>query len=74
MADSNYNIIKPVDNLHNVAGLNPIERRKERKRKQNSNQQSNKSGQQPGDEPIIEQLDGQQDQDDETKHTLDYRA
>ncbi len=69
MADSNYNIIKPVDSLHNIAGRNPIDRHKERKRKQNHD-----SRQQPDDEPIIEQLDDQLDDDDETKHTLDYRA
>lgn len=74
MADNNYNIIKPVDSLQNIPGLNPIDRRKERKRKQNSNQQRHKPTQQPSDEPTIEQLDDQLDQDDETKHTLDYRA
>ncbi len=73
MVDSNYNIIKPVDSLHNIAGSNPIDHRKERKRKQNSNQQSHDPSQQI-DEPIIEQLDDQLDDDDETKHTLDYRA
>ena len=74
MADNNYNIIKPVDSLHNVAGLNPIDRRKERKRKQNPNQQSHDSAQPSDDEPIMEQVDDRLNEDDDANNTLDYRA
>ena len=34
MADNDSNVIKPVESLQNIAGLNPVERRKERKRRQ----------------------------------------
>ena len=35
MPDNDYNIIKPVESLHNIAGLTPAKRREERKRRQN---------------------------------------
>jgi hypothetical protein len=33
MADNNY-IIKPVESLHNIAGLTPVKQREERRRRQ----------------------------------------
>jgi hypothetical protein len=39
MSDNESNIIKPVDGLHNIAGLTPAERRKERKRRQQLHRQ-----------------------------------
>ncbi len=35
MADNDYNIIKPVEGLQNIAGLTGAKRREERKRRQN---------------------------------------
>ncbi len=34
MVDSNYNMIKPVESLQNVAGLTPVKERKERNRQE----------------------------------------
>ena len=33
MPDNDYNIIKPVETLQNVAGLTPAKRRKQKKRR-----------------------------------------
>ena len=35
MADSNSNIINPVETMQNIAGVTPAKRREERKRRQN---------------------------------------
>lgn len=35
MTDNDYNIIKPIESLRNIAGLTPAKRREERKRRQN---------------------------------------
>ena len=36
MADSDFNIIKPVESLQNIRGLTPAQRRQERKRRRNA--------------------------------------
>ena len=40
MADSNYDLIKPVENLQNVGGLTPVQQRKERNRRRNPQQEN----------------------------------
>jgi hypothetical protein len=37
MADYDSNLIKPVDNLKNIAGMDPVKHREERKRRQQLN-------------------------------------
>ena len=44
MVDNDSNIIKPVESLQNIAGLNPVERRKERKRRQQLNHGNEEEG------------------------------
>ncbi len=38
MIDNDSNIIKPVEGLHNIAGLTPVKSREDRKRRQQFNQ------------------------------------
>ena len=38
MADNDNLIIKPVEGLHNIAGLTPVKERENRKRQQQSNE------------------------------------
>jgi hypothetical protein len=45
MANSDYNIIKPVENLQTVGSLTPANKQNEKKRRQNTQQQEQ---QQPG--------------------------
>jgi hypothetical protein len=44
MADYDSNLIKPVDNLKNIAGMDPVKHREERKRRQQLNQDSEEKG------------------------------
>lgn len=39
MADNNYNMIKPVEGLQNIAGLTPVKQREKRNRQKNPKQQ-----------------------------------
>ena len=75
MADSNLNIIKPVENLQNIAGVTPTRPREQRKRRQNLNEQDeqktgrqmeNPIDEQQGNETGTEERDGQ--------HVIDYCA
>ncbi len=69
MANSDYNIIKPVENLQTVGSLTPANKQNEKKRRQNTQQQE----QQPG-EP------GEADRDNEAakaqpdRPSIDYCA
>jgi hypothetical protein len=70
MADDNYNI-KPVENLQNIGGLNPVGRRKERKRKQNLREQDQ---QQEQDKSTKKNLDDESFENQDDQHSIDYRA
>jgi hypothetical protein len=67
MADNDYNIIKPVEGLHNIGGLTPVNRRQERKRKHNLHEQSKEeSGQKPNGKELAE--------DQAEQQSIDYCA
>ena len=75
MPDDNFNIIKPVEGLQNLAGLNPVRRREERKRRQNlKDQQDDQDEQQPDDS--LEQQDFSEEtvEYEDEQHTVDYHA
>ena len=70
MADSDFNTIKPVENLHNLAALTPTRQQQERKRRQNPPRR--------GPAPQEEQADRTPDQQtparSDDSHTIDYCA
>ncbi|MHC4192955.1 MAG: hypothetical protein ACYS8I_03540 [Planctomycetota bacterium] len=74
MADSDSNIIKPVESLHNIAGLTPAKRREERKRRQNGPEQENDEFEQQTDESVDEQDVSDFDNNGDAQNTIDYCA
>ena len=75
MADNNYNIIKPVESLQNIARLSPANRREERRRRRDLQR---RKGQAAQEEP--EGTAGQETADEGTvedasdRHSIDYCA
>lgn len=75
MTDNDSNIVKPVEGLQNIAGLNPARRRQQRKRRQDlhkkgkQNPESAKSG-------LDEQNQGDKltESDNPDSVGIDYRA
>jgi len=69
MADNDYHIIKPVENLQNAAGLAGVKRREERKRRRGTTDErpaTNDQRQASSDKPPAEpQAD---------RHSIDYCA
>ncbi len=43
MVDNDSNIIKPVESLHNIAGLTPVKSREDRRRRQKFNRANEQS-------------------------------
>jgi hypothetical protein len=74
MADSDSNIIKPVESLHNIGGLTPAKRREERKRRQNWPEQENDEFEQQPDESVDEQDMSDFDNNGDERNTIDYCA
>ena len=70
MANSDFNTIKPVENLQNVAGLTPTGQQQERKRRQNPTRRGQEPREMPPDKAKEEQTPGQ----DRDSHTIDYCA
>ena len=70
MADSDFNTIKPVENLHNLAALAPTGQHQERKRRQNPPRQ----GQVPQEDPAAETQEQPTPGHDDDSHTIDYCA
>lgn len=70
MADSDFNAIKPVENLRNVAALTPTGQHRERKRRQNLPRQGPLSQEGQADETPEQQTPGHNDD----SHTIDYCA
>ena len=71
MADIDYNVIKPVESLPTIQGLEPAKRRQERKRQQNS------PGTQHREEPETESegtLEPEAPRNDDDLHSIDYCA
>lgn len=74
MADNDFNIIKPVESLQNVGGMNPVERRKERKHKQNLKKQNRQEQKQELNEPTEEDLNDETSKNEDDQHSIDYCA
>ena len=70
MADSEFNIIKPVEGLQTIQGLAPAKRREERKRQRNATGEHSKS---PADEPGDAEASPEAN-DDESSPSIDYCA
>jgi len=77
MADNNSNIIKPVEGLHNIAGLAPTKRREQRKRRQDLQEQNKQKSehQSDADETLDQQnLTDEPDENENDQSTIDYCA
>ncbi|MHC4482367.1 MAG: hypothetical protein ACYSW4_02340 [Planctomycetota bacterium] len=75
MPDSDHNIIKPVESLHNVAGLTPAKRREERKRRRDLHKGESQESEQELNESVDEESLGNELTEDETdQHSIDYCA
>jgi hypothetical protein len=79
MVDKDSNIIKPVDSLHNIAGVTPTRRREERKRRQDSYRKKEQKPQQELNEPVDEQnLNDKSTENENGRNSdttgIDYRA
>ena len=68
MADSDYSVIKPVESLPTIQGMEPTKRRQERKRQQ-------KSPDQHHEEPEAEETpEPEARTNDDDPHSIDYCA
>jgi len=78
MADSDYNAIKPVENLQNIAGLNPVKDREQRKRRQNlhtAHKDKRKSAEGEMNESVASENRNSEPADDKNDaHSIDYCA
>ena len=74
MADNDSKIIKPVESLHNIAGLTPTKRREQRKRRQNLNAEENKEPEEELNEPVDEQDSNEPGENEDDQNTIDYCA
>ncbi len=75
MADSDYNMIKPVEGLPNIPGLTPAKRREERKRRQHSSdEQNDNANEEPTDLGDQARPENGCVDDDNEHHSVDYCA
>jgi hypothetical protein len=70
MADSDFNVIKPVESLQTIQGLTPITRQQERKRRQRPKEERRDETQEKHDETTEPQLHN----DNDGSHAIDYCA
>jgi len=70
MADSDYSVIKPVESLPSIQGLEPAKRRQERKRHQKSPGQHREEPETESEE--TSETEAQYNDDD--PHSIDYCA
>ena len=70
MADSEFNIIKPVEGLQTIQGLAPAKRRDERKRQRHA---GGEHQEEPADEPADAEASPEAN-DDESSPSIDYCA
>lgn len=71
MADTDFNIIQPVDNIHNVQGLTPAKRRQQRKRQQHAPAEHQEEPEEQGPD---DSKDQQTPDTDGGSHSIDYCA
>ncbi len=75
MADNDYNIIKPVESLYNIAGLTPVKQRQQRKRRQNlQSKNKEKPEEEPNDSIKQQNSDIEITDDADDEHSIDYHA
>ena len=75
IADNDFNIIKPVEGLQNIAGLAPTRRREQRKRRKDLHEEKKGESEQEPDNSVGEQeLSDELIENAEDGHTIDYRA
>ena len=78
MVDRNFNVIKPVESLNNIANLKPIQER--RKRKKDRREQNNENEKKPetnleeNSNSIEENITKEIHENDGEEHSIDYRA
>ena len=70
MADSDFNIITPVESLQNIHGLTPAKRRQERRRQHHGTTEDHNEEEQA--EPRA--TSDQDVSNDGRSHSIDYRA
>jgi len=70
MADSDFNSVKPVENLTNVAALNSTGQRQERRRRQNARSGESVPHEAPADDAAGKEPSNPKDDG----HTIDYCA
>ena len=72
MADNDFNIIKPVESLQNIAGLTPARRREERKRQRNRHEgETEESAGGELNELVDERTVGTESAENESEHLAD---
>jgi len=77
MADSDYNIIKPVESLQNIGNINAAKRQKERKKRQNHHQQEDRQRgpvEDEMDESTEKNINSEIAENDQDEYSIDYRA
>ena len=75
MPDNDYNIIKPVESLHNIAGLTPAKRREERKRRQNLHAEHDEEDEQKLNDSLENECPDNAAADNKNdRHSIDYCA
>lgn len=75
IADNDFNIIKPVESLQNIAGLTPVKHREQRKRRQGLHEEKKGESEQEPDNSVDEQdVSAELIENEEDGHSIDYRA
>jgi hypothetical protein len=74
MAENNYNIIKPVESLQNIAQMGPVTRRQQRKRRENQPDEHDQSQEQPETENQSQPVPDANINSASNSLTIDYRA
>jgi len=77
MEDKNFSVIKPVESLNNIAGLNSAQDRRKRKKDRRQSQdddQKQQKNEEPGSRFIEMEITQKVDTNDGEEHTIDYRA
>jgi len=74
MVDSNYNMIKPVESLQNVAGVTPVKERKERNRQKKQKEKSQQEHEQIPDESLEAESGSETTGQQDDPNSIDYCA
>jgi hypothetical protein len=74
MADSDFNVIKPVESLQTIQGLSPMTRHQERKRRQKSSDEQREETEEKTEEKQEETTEPQAHRNNDDPHSIDYCA